>query len=185
MVQSSMKDIQLLSSRASPQGGTTHVPSPIVTQPYDRRHKDIVLSILKHLAVLSLLFVLTTCQPVDQPLSGDLPIFAPEAINVGDVVHVQVGPVHVRDGTLVGLVMVGKHGPRVYRSTFEEGIARFTIPGEHTMQPGYLALIAAADSARGEAGVLLRPIAYQQNSASIGSNQVISSQATTIPYITP
>jgi hypothetical protein len=98
-------------------------------------------------------------------LTGKLPINAPSTITVGDSVDVTVGPVSVTDGTRVGLVMVGKHGPRIYRGEFEQGIAHFIIPGEHTLQPGYLAIIAAADSARGEVGVLLRPKAMYQSSS--------------------
>jgi hypothetical protein len=104
-----------------------------------------------------LLLLIAACQPAPHILTGNLPIEAPQSITVGDTVNVKVGPIIVSDGTTVGLVMVGKHGPRVYRSTFESGVAQFTIPSEHTLQPGYLALIAAAESARGETGVLLRP----------------------------
>lgn len=71
--------------------------------------------------------------------------------------NVTIGPVEVNDGTLVGLVMVGKHGPRVYRGMFEQGIAFFTIPGEHTRQPGQIAFIAASESARGEFSMVLHP----------------------------
>jgi hypothetical protein len=105
-----------------------------------------------------------------EELRGTLPIVAPQAINAGETVNVTVGPVTVNDGTLVGLVMVGSHGPRVYRSTFEEGFASFVIPGEHTLQPGYLALIAASESARGETGVVLRPNPNPMQSGSAGLN---------------
>ncbi|MCU0495801.1 MAG: hypothetical protein MUF87_00455 [Anaerolineae bacterium] len=91
-------------------------------------------------------------------LIGDLPIIAPETITAGQSVIVRVGPVEAADGVMVGLVLIGKHGPHVYRAAFMNGMAEFTIPGEHTRHPGSLALIAASGEARGEASVLLRPI---------------------------
>ncbi len=99
--------------------------------------------------------LLTTCAPA--PLSGILPVNAPQSIIAGDAVRVTVGPVRVSDGTNVGLVMISKHGPRVYQSAFEAGVAEFTIPGEHTRQVGYLTFIAAAQDARGETGLRLQP----------------------------
>jgi hypothetical protein len=108
-------------------------------------------------------------------LTGELPISAPEMITVGDTVNVTVGPVEVSDGTLVGLVMVGKHGPRVYRGIFEQGIAFFNIPAEHTMQPGHLAFIAASESARGEFSMTLRPNPQQLRTGD--TNLYVSSQS--------
>ncbi len=82
---------------------------------------------------------------------------APQTITVGTAFTVTVGPVTVSDGTQVGLVMMGKHGPRVYHSSFTHGVAQFTIPGEHTRQPGFFAFVAAAQNARGETGMRLEP----------------------------
>lgn len=95
-------------------------------------------------------------------MMSELPIIAPHTIIAGQSVIVRVGPVDAADGVIVGLVMIGKHGPHVYRAAFLNGMAEFTIPGEHTRQPGSLALIAASGSARGEASVLLRPINESQ-----------------------
>jgi hypothetical protein len=88
-------------------------------------------------------------------LTGDLPIGAPRVASTGDQINVEIGPVSVSNGTPVGLVMVGAHGPRVYNATFEAGMAHFVIPSGDTLQPGYLALIVAADDARGETSILL------------------------------
>lgn len=89
-------------------------------------------------------------------LTGILPIEAPALANAGEKIAVTVGPVpDATNGTSVGLVMLGTYGPRVYQSEFESGLALFTIPASHTLQPGYLALIAAADNARGEASIIL------------------------------
>lgn len=89
-------------------------------------------------------------------LTGELPVDAPALANAGEKIAVTVGPVPgANNGTSVGLVMLGTYGPRVYRSHFEAGLAYFTIPAAHTLQPGYLALIVASGDARGEASVIL------------------------------
>lgn len=89
-------------------------------------------------------------------LTGILPIEAPALANAGEKIAVTVGPVpDATNGTAVGLVMLGTYGPRVYRAEFESGLAMFTIPADHTLQPGYLALIAASENARGEASIIL------------------------------
>ena len=108
-------------------------------------------------AVLALLLISAGAgmSPQVTRLSGDLPIGAPRVASTGDQINVQIGPVSVSNGTPVGLVMVGAHGPRVYNATFEAGMAHFVIPSGDTSQPGYLALIVAADDARGEASILL------------------------------
>lgn len=100
------------------------------------------------------LIVLAACQTA-LPLSGNLPIQLPSFITAGQALTVTVGPVNVVDGTAIGLVMVGNLGPRLYRATFMSGTAKFDIPGEHTVQSGYLAFVAASDQARGEGGVVL------------------------------
>jgi hypothetical protein len=88
-------------------------------------------------------------------LTGDLPIAAPSSAFAGEAIFVTVGPVAASNGTPIGLVMIGAYGPRVYNTVFESGIASFIIPAEDTRQPGYLALIVAADDARGEASIRL------------------------------
>lgn len=88
-------------------------------------------------------------------LTGNLPIRAPRAAAAGDTIQVIVGPVQASNGTPIGLVSVGLYGPMLYNSVFESGIANFTIPADHTDQPGYLALIAAADHARGQTSIRL------------------------------
>lgn len=100
--------------------------------------------------------LLFACQQ-SEVLSGSLPLHAPSAIVAGDTITVTVGPVTVEDGIHVGLVMVGRHGPRLYQSRFEQGIARFDIPGEHTLEPGFFAFIAASQDARGEIGMIFYP----------------------------
>jgi len=114
----------------------------------------------RRLFVFFMLFVLLLAAgrgmaPYAARLSGDLPIGAPLIASTGDEISVEIGPVNAGDGTPVGLVMVGTHGPRVYNTTFEAGMAQFVIPPADTLQPGYLALIVAADDARGEASILL------------------------------
>jgi hypothetical protein len=91
----------------------------------------------------------------NRTLTGDLPIAAPASAFAGEAIVVTVGPVAASNGTPIGLVMVGAYGPRVYNTVFESGIASFIIPAEDTRQPGYLALIAAADDARGEVSIRL------------------------------
>lgn len=91
------------------------------------------------------------------PLTGDLPVTAPVAVHAGESIQVVVGPVEVDNGTPIGMVSVGAFGPRVYNTVFSAGMAAFTIPSEHTLQPGYLALIVAVESARGEASIILIP----------------------------
>lgn len=97
-------------------------------------------------------------------LTGNLPIRAPRAAAAGDTIQVIVGPVQASNGTPIGLVSVGLYGPMLYNSVFESGIAEFIIPSGDTEQPGYLALIAAADNARGQASILL----FNQEGSSIG-----------------
>ncbi|GAB4516223.1 MAG: hypothetical protein OHK0046_21180 [Anaerolineae bacterium] len=66
-----------------------------------------------------------------------------------------IGPVSASNGTPVGLIMLGTYGPKVYNTVFDAGVAHFVIPSKDTRQPGYLALIAAAEDARGEASIIL------------------------------
>ena len=112
------------------------------------------------------LSLLITCQNSPQPagigLTGDLPVHAPGRLNTGSAFTVTVGPVIARDGTNVGLVMMGSHGPRLYTSTFQHGVAQFSIPAEHTRLAGTFALIAAAQNARGETALVFQnQTAYQ------------------------
>lgn len=98
------------------------------------------------------------CQrPLEAPalLSGALPIEAPLIANAGEQIEITIGPVPATNGTRVGLVMTGTHGPRIYNTQFESGMAHFVIPADDTRQPGYLALVAAADDARGEHGIVV------------------------------
>jgi hypothetical protein len=106
---------------------------------------------------MAVLLLIAACRPAFEPLRGLLPIHAPQVIIAGSPLRVRVGPVTVSDGTGVGLVLMGKHGPYIYHATFQEGVAEFYIPAEHTRQPGTMAFIAAAEEARGEASLLLRP----------------------------
>lgn len=93
--------------------------------------------------------------PILSP-SGHLPVHVPLGAAAGDVLHITIGPVTVMNGTPVGLMLVGMQGPRLYQAEFQAGHALFTIPAEHTLQPGYLALIAASGAARGEASIVLK-----------------------------
>lgn len=105
-----------------------------------------------------MLLLLFACQTQSPYLTGVLPIEVPNMVDTGTSITVTVGPVQAIDGTNIGLVIVGKHGPRIYRGTFISGFAEFTIPKEDTRQPGYFAVIAAAGDARGETGMILRNI---------------------------
>jgi len=117
--------------------------------------------------MLALLVAIYACQTAI-PLSGDLPVHAPQTLTVGTAFTVTVGPVTVSDGTQVGLVMMGKHGPRVYHSSFSHGVAQFTIPGEHTLQPGFFAFVAASQNARGETGMRLEPYSPVDHDIKLG-----------------
>lgn len=117
----------------------------------------VVSGVVHGAVMLMLLGVMLVYLCIPRPvLVGDLPIHAPQTIMTGTAFTVTVGPVSVRDGTQVGLVMMGEHGPRVYYANFAHGIAQFRIPGEHTLQPGFFAFVAAAQGARGETGMILR-----------------------------
>jgi hypothetical protein len=107
------------------------------------------------LFVFVLIASLQDTPPQTLPLTGILPIAVPRIANTGQQIDVEIGPVTADNGTPVGLVLVGAHGPRVYNTTFEAGMARFVIPSKDTHQPGYMALIVAADNARGEASIIL------------------------------
>jgi hypothetical protein len=105
-----------------------------------------------------LLLVTAACSdlPASSPLlTGALPIDAPKSAQAGEQLEITIGPVQAANGTPIGLVMVGLHGPRIYHTTISSGLARFVIPAQDTLQPGYLAFVAAVDEARGKAGVML------------------------------
>lgn len=108
--------------------------------------------------LIMVLCLLMTCQYPPQStgisLTGNLPVHAPGRLNTGSAFTVTVGPVTALDGTNVGLVMIGTHGPRLYTSTFQHGVAQFSIPAEHTRLAGTFALIAAAQNARGETALV-------------------------------
>jgi hypothetical protein len=110
--------------------------------------------------ILGLLLVLAVSDdlPASAPLlSGSLPIDAPKLARTGEQLEITIGPVAAANGTPAGLVMVGLHGARIYNTTISSGLARFVIPAQDTLQPGYLAFVAAIDEARGEAGIVLFP----------------------------
>lgn len=109
------------------------------------------------LYVAGIVIVFSACRPALPPLSGILPIHAPQIIIAGSPLKITIGPVAATDGTGVGLVLMGSRGPHVYHTTFQHGLAEFWIPGEHTRYSGYMAFVAAADDARGEASLLLEP----------------------------
>lgn len=97
-----------------------------------------------------------TPQPPIPTLTGWLPLNVPTGAQVGHTIDVVVGPVPQSQGKLVGLVVVSTDGPFTYNAVFDpSGMAYFTIPADATRQVGYLALIVAADDARGEASILL------------------------------
>lgn len=88
---------------------------------------------------------------------------------------VTIGPINIMDGTKIGLIMMGQHGPKIYKATFEEGIAEFDIPGNDTTQPGYRAFIATLGESRGEAGMLLRPSINHKQRAQTDTIAIVAS----------
>ncbi len=105
----------------------------------------------------SLSLIANACTSHTPPyLTGSLPIEAPRVAYAGDQIEIIIGPVAAHNGTPIGLVMVGTYGPKVYNTVFQSGLAYFTIPSGDTLQPGYLAFIAAADDARGEISIILK-----------------------------
>ncbi|MDX1991438.1 MAG: hypothetical protein SF029_03570 [bacterium] len=125
--------------------------------------------------VLSLALVLASAcagGTLRQPLSGVLPVAAPNAVRAGSQIEVIVGPVDVDNGTPIGMVMVGAYGPRAYSAVFQAGLAHFIIPSEHTLQPGYLALIFAAEEARGETSIVLVSTRSSSAKASTSTNLI-------------
>jgi hypothetical protein len=130
-----------------------------------------------HLLILALtlaLILASACAggTLQQPLSGILPIAAPNAVRAGSQIEVIVGPVEVDNGTPIGMVMVGAYGPRAYNAVFQAGLAHFIIPSEHTLQPGYLALIFAAEEARGETSIVLVSTRSSSAKASTSTNLI-------------
>ena len=97
-----------------------------------------------------------TTQP-PAALSGALLLDAVKSAHVGDSVTVMVGAAAAADGQPAALTMLGSYGPRMYRSAFAGGTARFLIPGDDTQQSGAATLIATAGAARGEAALTLEP----------------------------
>jgi hypothetical protein len=95
--------------------------------------------------------------PAPAPLGGSLPIDVVKSARVGDTVAVTVGPVAAVDGLPATLTMVGSYGPRIYRSAFAGGSARFLIPGDDTHQSGTVALTATAGAARGDTQLTFEP----------------------------
>lgn len=116
-----------------------------------------MLSNIVHWVLLVGLFI-TACTQADKiipTLTGNIPIHAPSVANAGSAIDIVVGPVNVADGTPIGLVIVGVHGPKVYNTVFQDGQAYFKIPPNDTYQPGYVALIVASQEARGEASIIV------------------------------
>ena len=117
----------------------------------------ILISNILRLILLVGLFV-TACTQADKiipTLTGNIPIHAPSTASAGSSIDVTIGPVNVANGTPIGLVMVGIHGPKVYNTVFQNGEAHFKIPSSDTYQPGYVALIVASQEARGEASIIV------------------------------
>ena len=102
---------------------------------------------------------LKTTAPAQQlaALSGALVIDAATSARVGDSVTVTVGAPTASNGQPITLTMLGSYGPRIYRSTFSDGVARILIPNTDTQQSGAATLIATAGEARGEATLTLEP----------------------------
>lgn len=119
-------------------------------------HCRVFSNILRWL-LLSMI-VITACTRADKivpTLTGNIPIHAPTTARIGSAIEVIVGPVDVANGTPIGLVMVGVHGPKVYNTVFQNGEAHFKIPPSDMYQPGYVALIVASQEARGEASIIV------------------------------
>ncbi len=108
--------------------------------------------------ILLVALFITACTQADKiipRLTGDIPIRAPSTASAGSAIDVTIGPVNVANGTPIGLVMVGIHGPKVYNTVFQNGEAHFRIPPSDTYQTGYVALIVASQDARGEASIIV------------------------------
>jgi hypothetical protein len=95
--------------------------------------------------------------PAPAAISGTLAINAVNSARVGDAVTVTVGPATATNGLPATLTMISSYGPRMYRSTFAGGTARFLIPSADTHESGQATLIALAGAARGEAALTLEP----------------------------
>ena len=111
----------------------------------------------RHILLTLLCAISMACTTVDTntQLDGNLPVLVQRTVQTGEKINITVGPVEADNGTQIGLIAVGAHGPKTYQSTFSSGMAHFVIPELHTGQPGYMALIVAAGAARGEASVTL------------------------------
>ncbi|MDX2075057.1 MAG: hypothetical protein SFZ02_01390 [bacterium] len=108
--------------------------------------------------LILLLIFITACSAPETfipKLTGTIPIHAPDVASAGSPIEISIGPVNVANGTPIGLVMVGVHGPKVYNTVFTDGQAYFKIPSSDTYQPGYVALIVASEDARGEASIIV------------------------------
>jgi len=120
------------------------------------RHRLLYIAVTLTTALIAtVIFSRIITTKLSPQLTGDLPIDVPTVAYVGDHIAVKIGPVSTRNGTPIGLIMVGAHGPKVYHTVFESGVAHFNIPAGDTQQPGYLAFIAASHTARGEASTVL------------------------------
>jgi hypothetical protein len=110
--------------------------------------------------LILLLILITACstpETIIPKLTGTIPIHAPNIASAGSPIEILIGPINVANGTPIGLVMVGVHGPKVYNTIFTDGQAYFKIPSTDTYQPGYVALIVASEDARGEASIIVFP----------------------------
>ncbi len=121
--------------------------------PYGLNH--IITIYLRWMLVFLIITACTTAPSHLPKLTGDIPIHVPTTATAGSAIEISVGPLNVANGTPIGLVMVGVHGPKVYNTVFTDGKAFFQIPSTDTYQPGYMALIVASENARGEASILL------------------------------
>jgi hypothetical protein len=90
-------------------------------------------------------------------LSGALLIASVKTARVGDSLTVTVGPAPASDGQAATLTMINSYGPRVYRSSFAGGTARFLISGDDTRQSGMATLIASAGGALGRSSLTIEP----------------------------
>lgn len=108
---------------------------------WKRLHNNQKQITYRWLLVLHLLLIIAACNKTpsaapEPPITGTLPVHAPDQALVGADVPVTVGPVNIPNGTEVTLVALGSFGPHVFQTMFQNGQAGFVLPEAVTRYAG-------------------------------------------------
>jgi hypothetical protein len=111
-------------------------------------------------------------------LTGSIPVSAPPAIEAGQPLRIDVGPVDAPNGAALSVVVIGSYGPRLVNAVFHGGRARVLAPDTQSQQSGTVTIVARSGQAEGTARTTIVPgPAVEPVTALVGARAVVADRA--------